>query len=109
MKENFVLINGNGLENGRMVRRALDPSQSKDKAKETNLTAVSENKGSLASLPGYAFWFHCLSYMVTICNELFVTVIMMVIDIVSLVLCEQPANYKASFCCRRPKKWRDTV
>lgn len=33
MKENFVLINGNGLENGRMLRRALDPSESKDKAK----------------------------------------------------------------------------
>lgn len=74
-----------------------------------------ENKGSLASLPGYPFWFHCLSYKVTICNELFVTVIVMVIDIVSLVLCEQIANYNDSFCYRRPKKakeaskkWRDT-
>lgn len=27
------MINGNGLENGRMLRRALDPSESKDKAK----------------------------------------------------------------------------
>lgn len=34
MKENFPLINGNGLENGRMLRRALDPSESKGNSKE---------------------------------------------------------------------------
>jgi hypothetical protein len=33
MKKNLVLINGNGLENGRMLRRAFDLSKSKDIAK----------------------------------------------------------------------------
>lgn len=84
------MINGNGLENGRMVRRALNPSQSKDKAKETILQQCLRTR-TLQPVQ-ICIWFHCLSYVVTVCSELFVIAIVMVIDIVSLVLCEQPAK-----------------
>lgn len=70
MKENLVLINGNDLENARMLEGHWPPRRARAKQREYFIAEA--KKGSEASLCGYAFCFHCLSYVITVCDEVIV-------------------------------------